>query len=114
MGRINVITKTNDLKIEDIKNILINSKISPLKELILIGKLYSVEITFTEGFIKKASFDALKENIGARGIHRVINKVKNKLLLPIMTGSLSEVLLTEDILEDEYELDVNKRTLKQN
>ena len=114
MGRINVITKTNDLKIEDIENILINSKISPLKELILIGKLYSVEITFTEGFIKKASFDALKENIGARGIHRVINKVKNKLLLPIMTGSLSEVLLTEDILEDEYELDVNKRTLKQN
>ena len=114
MGRINVITKTNDLKIEDIENILINSKISPLKELILIGKLYSVEITFTEGFIKKASFDALKENIGARGIHRVINKVKNKRLLPIMTGSLSEVLLTEDILEDEYELDVNKRTLKQN
>lgn len=114
MGRINVITKTNDLKIEDIENILINSKISPLKELILIGKLYSVEITFTEGFIKKASFDALKENIGARGIHRVINKVKNKLLLSIMTGSLSEVLLTEDILEDEYELDVNKRTLKQN
>lgn len=114
MGRINVITKTNDLKIEDIENILINSKISPLKELILIGKLYSVEITFTEGFIKKASFDALKENIGARGVHRVINKVKNKLLLPIMTGSLSEVLLTEDILEDEYELDVNKRTLKQN
>lgn len=114
MGRINVITKTNDLKIEDIENILINSKISPLKELILIGKLYSVEITFTEGFIKKASFDALKENIGARGIHRVINKVKNKLLLPIMTGSLREVLLTEDILEDEYELDVNKRTLKQN
>lgn len=114
MGRINVITKTNDLKIEDIENILINSKISPLKELILIGKLYSVEITFTEGFIKKASFDALKENIGARGIHRVINKVKNKLLLPIMTGSLSKVLLTEDILEDEYELDVNKRTLKQN
>lgn len=114
MGRINVITKTNDLKIEDIENILINSKISPLKELILIGKLYNVEITFTEGFIKKASFDALKENIGARGIHRVINKVKNKLLLPIMTGSLSEVLLTEDILEDEYELDVNKRTLKQN
>ena len=114
MGRINVITKTNDLKIEDIENILINSKISPLRELILIGKLYSVEITFTEGFIKKASFDALKENIGARGIQRVINKVKNKLLLPIMTGSLSEVLLTEDILEDEYELDVNKRTLKQN
>ena len=114
MGRINVITKTNDLKIEDIENILINSKISPLKELILIGKLYSVEITFTEGFIKKASFDALKENIGARGVHRVINKVKNKLLLPIMTGSLSEVLLTEDILEDEYELEVNKRTLKQN
>ena len=114
MGRINVIAKTDDLELKDMKDILINSKISPLKDLILIGKLYGVEISFSEDFIKKASLDALKENIGARGIHRVINKVKNKLLLPIMTGNLSEILLTEDILEDDYLLDVNKRTLKQN
>lgn len=114
MGRINVIARTKDLKEEDIENILINSKISPLKELILIGKLYDVEITYTEDFIKEVSSKALKENIGARGINRVINNVKNKLLLPIMTGNLRKIILTEDILETDYELEIKKRTLKQN
>lgn len=111
MGRINVITKTNDLDLNDMIDILVNSKISPLRELILIGKLYDVEITYTEGFIRKASLEALDEGIGARGIQRVINKVKNKLLLSIMTKEINEILLTEGILNEE---DIIKRTLKQN
>ena len=91
-----------DLELKDYSDILVNSSISPLKALIDIGNLYNVEITYTEEFIDSVTNNALNNAIGARGLQREINKVRSKILIPIMTNQVKSITLTSEMLNDNY------------
>lgn len=102
MGRMSTIVTLRDLELKDYSDILVNSTISPLKALIDIGNLYDVEITYTEEFINSVTNNALNNAIGARGLQREINKVRSKILIPIMTNQVKSITLTSEMLNDDY------------
>lgn len=102
MGRMSTIVTLRDLELKDYSDILVNSSISPLKALIDIGNLYNVEITYTEEFISSVTTNALNNAIGARGLQREINKVRSKILIPIMTNQVKSITLTSEMLNDDY------------
>ena len=102
MGRMSTIVTLRDLELKDYSDILVNSSISPLKALIDIGNLYNVEITYTEEFIDSVTNNALNNAIGARGLQREINKVRSKILIPIMTNQVKSITLTSEMLNDDY------------
>lgn len=113
MGRMSTIVTLRDLEFKDYSDILVNSSISPLKALIDIGNLYDVEITYTEEFIDSVTNNALISAIGARGLQREINKVRSKILIPIMTNQVKSITLTSEMLNDDY-LFENEKTLELN
>ena len=115
MGRLNLKLVLNDLNKDILLDILLNSNISPLKSFIQIGKLYDVDIDYTEGFINQVVYLALKNDTGARGLLTIMNEVKSKLLIPIMTGELESITLTEDVLSNDFSIELKKpRTLSFN
>lgn len=115
MGRLNLKLVLNDLNKDILLDILLNSKISPLKSFIQIGKLYDVDIDYTEGFVNQVVYLALKNDTGARGLQTIMNEVKSKLLIPIMTGEIESITLTEDVLSDEFNIELKRpRTLSFN
>lgn len=112
MGRINVVATLNQLGKEEFKDILFNSSISPLLQLIEIGKLYDVDINYTDELIDEVIERAIKSEIGARGITREINTLRSKILIPIEDGQINEIELTPEMLDDDFTYhDVLKRTL---
>lgn len=112
MGRINVVASLNQLGKEEFKDILFNSSISPLLQLIEIGRLYDVEITYSDELIDEVINRAIKSEIGARGITREINTLRSKILIPIEDGQIKEIELVPEMLDDDYTYrNVLKRTL---
>ncbi len=115
IGRLNLKLVLNDLDKDILLDILINSSISPLKSFIQIGKLYDVDIDYTEEFVNQVVYLSLKNDTGARGLLSIMNEVKSKLLIPIMTREIESITLTEDILTEDYQLEIGKsRTLSIN
>jgi len=108
MGRLNLKLVLNDLNKDILLDILLNSNISPLKSFIQIGKLYDVDIDYTEEFVNQVVYLALKNDTGARGLLTIMNEVKSKLLIPIMTGEIESITLTEDVLSDDFSIELKR------
>lgn len=108
MGRLNLKLVLNDLNKDILLDILLNSNISPLKSFIQIGKLYDVDIDYTEEFVNQVVYLALKNDTGARGLLTIMNEVKSKLLIPIMTGEIESITLTENVLSDDFSIELRK------
>ena len=103
-----ILTDLNDLNKDILLDILLNSNISPLKSFIQIGKLYDVDIDYTEEFVNQVVYLALKNDTGARGLLTIMNEVKSKLLIPIMTGEIESITLTEDVLSDDFNIELKR------
>lgn len=115
IGRINLICHMDKLTIKDFKDILLNSSISPLKKLITLCSLYDAELDYTEEFIDATCEKALKDDTGARALTKIMNDIRAKILLKVMTGEVTSITLTSDFLDDDFELtNQNKRTLIEN
>ena len=109
MGRFNTIITLNDLTIDDYKNILLFSDISPLKSFIDLANIYGVEVTFDEEFLDIIAQLAIKDGIGARALQRQMNKIRNKFIIQIMDESVSCINLTSDTFNKDLK---NKKSLK--
>ena len=75
VGRISSVIKTKDLELEDFKDIITKSSISPLK---LQEKFYSslgIDLNFDEDFIEKLAIISKEKNIGARGIKKAFDEI---------------------------------------
>lgn len=102
MGRLNLKLILNVANETMLYDIILNSKLSPLSSFINIAKLYNVDITYTEDFIETLVKKSLATNTGARGLQSIMNEVKSKILIPIMTNEINEFTLTSEILSDDY------------
>lgn len=102
-GRIKVITSTKSYSKEDLKNILMNSSISPLKNFKKTAEMFGYNnVSCTEGFIDKIVDEAYEMKTGARGLQTLMAEIQNEMLLDLITESLDkndQVILTEEILE---------------
>ena len=84
-GRIKVLASTNSYSIEDLKDILLKSKISPLKNFEMVVKMYGyIGITYDDDFIDEVAKEAYEMNTGARALQTIMSGIQNKMLLEIM------------------------------
>ena len=110
VGRFQLITSTSSLDREDLKKIIRESSISPLKKLVDLGKnIYNANIIYDESVIEGIVKQAYEEDTGARALTTIINSLRN-LILPELNNSRkkgiqTEIVITQEMLEkvsDEY------------
>ena len=88
MGRFNCIASLKDLDVNDLKIILTDSELSPLKSFIELASLYGVEVKYDEEFLDEIAEKAYEERIGARALQRQINEIRNKHLIDIISKDI--------------------------
>ncbi len=106
-GRLSLILELNPLKnFESLRNILIFSEISPLKNMKKFFEIfYNLVIDYNDDIINEITNRALLMNIGARGLNSEVAKLKVKLLEAVEFGLFSNVdkiTLTLEMLDDSY------------
>lgn len=103
-GRVKVLTSTKTYTIEDLKTILLESSISPLKNFEKTVKMFGYEgISYNDEFIENLAKKAYEMETGARGLQTIMSGIQNKMLVDLVTKQLSEkITLTEEMLQ-EYE-----------
>ncbi|MBO5530428.1 MAG: AAA family ATPase [Bacilli bacterium] len=80
-GRIKVLASTKSYTLEDYKKILLESSISPLRNLEKDVKMYGYPgITFDEEFLNKVAEEGMKMKTGARGLITVMSGIENNML----------------------------------
>lgn len=99
VGRFSLLTSTKDLKVEDLKNILLTSTISPLETFKEFASTFGIEnVTYEEEFIQTMAELAYEMGFGARGLQKLMSDVKNELLLAMMNEDQKEIKLSAELL----------------
>ena len=91
VGRISSVVRTKDLELQDFKDIITKSSISPLK---LQEKFYSslgITLNFDDEFIEKLAILSKEKNIGARGIKKAFDEIFSEYDFEALNGEFSEL-----------------------
>ena len=114
MGRVTVI-KLNDLDVEDIKRVMLESKESALKVQEDIFRQLGVKITFTPGFVEKVAQNAFDKKSGARGIDSVVDDCTWKAFDEVYShpDEYEEVIVDEKTIESPENFQLVKRKRNQ-
>ncbi len=100
VGRLNTFISTKSYTIEEYKDILINSPISPLTAFASFCKLYNInDFVFMPDFLDEVAKEAYDLDLGVRGLQQIINRVKNFYLTDIVLGNKTQIILTKSIVE---------------
>ena len=101
MGRL-LIIKLNDLDVDAIKRILLESDISKLRVQERIFEKLGTKITFTDGCLTKIAERAVQKKTGARGLNKVILETTWKAYDEVHEhkGVYKEVQITEETVDD--------------
>jgi len=104
-GRIKVIATTKTYTKEDLTNILLNSTISPLKNLEKSAQMFGYGgITYDEELIKRIVDEAYEKNTGARALQTVVAGIQDQLLLEMITNNVKnenkKMEITGEVLEN--------------
>ena len=114
MGRVTVV-KLNDLDVDDIKRVILESDESQMKIQEKIFADLGTKITFTDGYVTEIAKNAIEKKTGARGLNGIIDASTWKAFDEVYTheGVYKEVTVTEETVKDSsnYQL-VKKRGRK--
>lgn len=101
-GRIKVLTNTKTYDFDDLKNILLYSSISPLKNFERTVKMFGYKsVIYTDEFIDEMCKKALEMGTNARALQTLMAGVQNIMLRDIInnTYDINEpIVVTEDLL----------------
>ena len=104
-GRVKILVTTKTYTKEDLKNILLNSEISPLlsfkKTCLMLG--YS-GIEYTDSFIDKVVSQAYDMSTGARSLQSVISGIQDTMLYDLLTHKINnDIIMLDDNIFNKYE-----------
>lgn len=101
MGKVTVI-KLNELDIEDIKRVLLESDESEILIQQKIFKELGVKLTFTDGYITKVAEDAAIKKTGARGLNEIIDDTTWMAFDEVYSSpnTYKEIIVDEDTMEN--------------
>ena len=102
MGRISTIVKLNDLDVESIKRILLESDESAIKRQKAYFEELGVKLTPGYDYIDRISKEAVERKTGARGISGVVDDTTWEAYADAYRnlGKYSEIILGEETVED--------------
>ncbi len=104
VGRFSLVTATQSLGRDALREILVSSSISPLKSLQKVGKIYGKEIKYDEELIDRIVELALEEDTGARALQTVVNGISNEILKDLRDKNITTINLTVDLLDKSQEI----------
>ena len=101
MGRVTVV-KLNDLDVESIKRIMLESDQSAMKIQKEIFEKLGVKLTFTDGYTTAVAENAYQKKTGARGLNGIIDESTWKAFDEVYCnpGEYDEVILDEESTKD--------------
>ncbi len=101
MGRVTVI-KLNDLDVDAIKRVMLESDESAMKVQEAIFKKLGVKLTFTDSYTTEIAKNAYEKNTGARGLNGIIDETTWKAFDEVYThhGAYEEVILDDETVKD--------------
>ena len=104
VGRFSLITATQSLGRDALRQILVSSSISPLKSLQKVGKIYGKEIKYDDELVDRIVELALEEDTGARALQTVVNGISNQILRDLRDKSITTINLTTELLDKSQEI----------
>lgn len=115
MGRVPVIVHLNNLDVDGLRRILLNSEESILKLQEEVFRNKGVKLTTKDGYILSISQNALARKIGARGLNKLIADSTWVAYDEICSnpGIYEEVILTEETVENPKKYQLVKKTNNQ-
>lgn len=114
MGRVPVIIHLNNLDIDSLRKILLESEDSALKLQEEVFAAEGVKLTTKDGYIIAVASRALEEKIGARGLNKLITDTTWQAYDEVISnpGVYEEVILTEDTVNNTESFQLVKKTNK--
>ena len=101
--KMKVVTKTKSYDVEDYKNILLNSEISPLNTFIKTIKNFDYKnVQYDRNLINQLATDAYKMGVGATALQMLVSEAQSKVLYDLMTEKINKnasIVLTGDLIE---------------
>ena len=111
-GRIKVLTGTKSYTIEDYKEILLKSEISPLKNFEKTVQMFGYKgIAFSDEFIDTLAREATNMKTGARSLQTIMLGIQNRMLLGLINHEFDEnepITLNSSLIEDYKKSNVRK------
>ena len=108
IGRFSLLTSTQALTPDKLEQILNESEISPLRSLHKLCKLpkFNVELKCSPEMVAEIAQLAYNDGFGARSLQTILNNLKNVVLGQILSGQLSELEITNELLNKSRDIAV--------
>lgn len=97
VGRIPVLTKMKELSEEDLIKILTEPKNSIIKQYQKLMRLSNIDLSFSETALKLIAKEAIKRNVGARGLRSIVEKLMTEHMYNIeKIDDIKKLVITDD------------------
>lgn len=106
IGRIPVVTYTEELKKEDLMRVLTEPKNAIVKQYTYLFSLDDVQLVFTEDALLCVAEQAVERKVGARGLRHIIEKALMDIMfqLPLSTEKgTARCIITREVIEKKAE-----------
>lgn len=98
IGRFSCLIYTNDLSINDLEKILVESITSPLNGLKMTGTIMNCKVVIPSEIIHEIAQMAFDSNTGARGLNEIVQSLKDVIANDLFSGK-PEIVITKEHLE---------------
>lgn len=99
VGRLPIIATLEEADVETLKKIFVEPKNSILKQYSKIFEIEGVKLRFTEGAIQAVAEEAIKREVGARGLRAIVEEIMMDLMFNIPSrDDVQEVIVTEEAI----------------
>jgi len=99
VGRIPVIATLDELTVDDLVKILVEPKNSVVKQYQKLFEMEGVELTFTEGALRRVAEEAIKRKTGARGLRAIIEEIMTDVMFELPSlKDVKKCIITEEVV----------------
>ncbi|MBC2605656.1 ATP-dependent Clp protease ATP-binding subunit ClpX [Pelagicoccus albus] len=99
IGRLPVISVLEQLSVEDLENILLNTKNSIIKQYAKLFSIDGVKLTLTEGAVKAVADKAIELRTGARALRSIMENLTLEIMYEVPDrDDISEVVISRDVV----------------
>ena len=100
IGRLPVITHTNELSKDDLKQILTKPKNAIIKQYQELMKMDGITLKFDDDAIDKIVEHTLENNTGARGLRNTMEDVMAKAMFELPSSNETQFIITKSYIEE--------------
>ncbi len=110
VGRFNSIANCNELRLEDLVNILTEPKNAIIKQFCAMFELEGVKLQFTDDALTAIAQKAIEAGTGARALRLILENIMRELMFEVPSDdTISEILIEKETVT-EKKLPIVKRT----